>query len=291
MASGPRLGTRGSALALAQAGWVADALGGAELVRIETADAGPGDKYRFVREIDRALLAGEVDLAVHSAKDVPAQLAEGLEIAAVPARETAADAFVGQAGSLDEVPAGARIGTSSLRRRAQLLARRPDLEIVELRGNVDTRLRRLAEGEMDGLVLALAGLRRLGREGEAAFVLDEETMIPAAGQGALALTVREGDESARAVAASIASPDALAELTAERTAVAALDATCHTPVGVRARVEADSMTVSGFAGLPDGSEWIRDRLEGDSRDPAGLGQELAARMVSAGAEELLARVL
>ena len=176
-----RLGTRGSALARAQAESVSKALGGAEVIVIETsgdegrnqhetggADASPrtgadGDKGRFVREIERALLAGEVDLGVHSAKDLPSELPDGLELAGVPGREDARDAYVGHVSSLGEVPEGARIGTSSVRRRAQLLALRPDLEIAELRGNVDTRLSRLEQGGFDGLVLAAAGLHRLGR--------------------------------------------------------------------------------------------------------------------------------
>jgi hydroxymethylbilane synthase len=193
-----RLGTRGSALALAQAKTVADALGGAELVAITTSgDRGDGlrtrsgggrgmlgDKSRFVREIERALLDGEVDLAVHSAKDLPGELPDGLEIAGVPEREDPRDAFVGTAGSLAEVPEGARIGTSSLRRRAQLLALRPDLEIAELRGNVDTRLAKLDSEQLDGLVLAAAGLNRLGRASEVAFAFDPAELTPAPGQSA-----------------------------------------------------------------------------------------------------------
>ena len=169
MEAGLRLGTRGSALALAQAGTVSRALSGAEIVTIKTADGDVGDKARFVRGVEEALLAGEVDVAVHSAKDVPGELPDGVELIAVPGREDPADAYVGPAASIDEVPEGARIGTSSLRRRSQLLALRPDLEIVELRGNVDTRLAKLAAGECDGMVLAVAGLRRLGRGDEIAF--------------------------------------------------------------------------------------------------------------------------
>lgn len=293
-----RLGTRGSALALAQARGVAEALGGAEIVPIRTSGderrggagpAPPGDKSRFVREIERALLDGEIDLAVHSAKDLPAELPEGLEIAAVPAREDPADAWVGGAGSLDEVPAGARVGTSSLRRRAQLLAARPDLEVAELRGNVDTRLRRLAEGELDAVVLAAAGLRRLAREPEISFRLDPDLMTPAPGQGALAIEARAGEGPSEA-AAALTEATALAELTAERAVVAALGASCHTPVGVGARGSADGrIELRGFAGLPNGTEWVRDAVEGPGEDPAALGRELAARLLAAGASELLER--
>ena len=159
-----RLATRGSALALAQAEWVAGLLGGAELVEVSS-DGELGDKARFVRGVESALLAGEAEIGVHSAKDLPAAMPEGLAIAAVPEREDPADVWIGAGSSLDAVPEGARVGTASLRRRAQLLAARPDLEVGELHGNVDTRLRRLAEGDLDAIVLAAAGLRRLGATG------------------------------------------------------------------------------------------------------------------------------
>lgn len=197
MAEAPlRLGTRGSALALAQAELVAKALGDAEIVTIRTsgdegtrrdppADGGApgGDKARFVREIERALIDGEVDLGVHSAKDLPTELPDGLELAGVPAREDPRDAYVGDASSLGDVPEGSRIGTSSLRRRAQILALRPDVEVVEVRGNVDTRLAKLEAGDYDGLVLAAAGLRRLSRAEEIAFPLELGDFVPAPGQG------------------------------------------------------------------------------------------------------------
>ncbi len=291
-----RIGTRGSALALTQARGVAEAIGGAELVPIKTsgdeggaAAALVGDKSRFVREIERALLAGEVELAVHSAKDLPGELPEGLELVGVPAREDPADAWVGAAASLEEVPPGARIGTSSLRRRSELLALRPDLEIVPLRGNVDTRLRLLVERELDGIVLAAAGLRRLGREGEIAFTLGIEEMTPAPGQGSLALEARGGDPGAAEAAAALTDREALIELIAERAAVSGLDASCETPVGVCARHRDGQLVLHGFAGMPDGSEHIRERVEGDPAQPVALGEALVERMVGAGAQELLAR--
>ncbi len=277
-----RVGTRGSALALAQAGWVADRIPGGELVVLTTSgdrDRASGDKGRWVDTLERALLAGDIDVAVHSAKDVPGALAEGTELAVGPPREDPRDVVV---GSLHE---GAKVGTSALRRQAQLLAVRPDLEVVELRGNVDTRLRKLADGEVDALVLARAGLLRLGRGDVAGAPLEGEVFVPAAGQGALALQVRAGEPAAL----SAADPAAHALLLAERATVAALEASCHTPVGVHARGGAGRWGLRGFVGLPDGSEWIVDELESGASTPEAAGAELAGRMLAAGAGDLLAR--
>jgi hydroxymethylbilane synthase len=283
-----RIATRNSALAKAQAGQVAELLGGAELVEVSS-DGEVGDKARFVRGVERALLAGEAEIGVHSAKDLPAEMPDGLVIAAVPVREEPADVWIGAATSLDEVPAGARVGTASLRRQAQLLAARPDLEVSELHGNVDTRLRKLGEEELDGIVLAAAGLKRLGREGEVSFALPAKTMIPAAGQGALVLQARRDDADAVEAAAAIGDETALGELTAERAVVALLDATCATPIGVHAQVEGTRLTIEAFVGLPDGSEWIRDRVEGAAKEPAAAGALLAERLMSAGARDILDR--
>jgi hydroxymethylbilane synthase len=284
----PRIATRGSALALAQAGQVAELLGGADLVEVSS-DGQFGDKSRFVRGVEGALLAGEAEIGVHSAKDLPGEMAEGLEIAAVPVREDPADVWIGVGGSLAEVPERARVGTASLRRRAQLLAARPDLRVEELHGNVDTRLRKLAEGELDAIVLAAAGLRRLGREAEIGFRIDVKAMVPAPGQGALALQVRHGDAEATEVAARAADARALRELTAERAVVAPLEASCATPIGVHARVEGENLLLEAFVGLPDGSEWLRDRVEGEAKQPAAAGALLAERLLSAGAAEILER--
>ena len=295
-----RLGTRGSALALAQAKAVAKSLGDAEIVPIKTSgdegqhEAGPhtpgGDKSRFVKEIERALLDGEVDLGVHSAKDLPTELPKGLEIAGVPAREDPRDAYVGHVSSLGEVPGGSRIGTSSLRRRAQILAARPDVEIVELRGNVDTRLRRLEEGDYDGLVLAAAGLRRLERAEQMAFPIEHDVMVPAAGQGTIALEARDSNSRAASVAESITDRGAYATLAAERTVVAALEASCNTPLGVCARLEKGGrMRLQAFCGLPDGSEWLRDEIVEDGSEPEALGRALAERLKASGAGDILAR--
>jgi hydroxymethylbilane synthase len=286
---GLRLATRGSALARAQAATVAAALGGAALVVVRSADGEPGDKSRFVHAVEAAVLDGGADLAVHSAKDLPAGADDGLALVGVPVREESADAYVGAGAGVAEIPDGARIGTSSLRRRAQLLALRPDLEVVSLHGNVDTRLGKLDAAECDGLVLALAGLRRLGRGDVASFAFAIEEMTPAAGQGALAVQARGDDRDAAAAAAAITDRRALIELTAERAAVAALEATCNTPIGICARLGEAELELHGFVGLPDGSEWVRDRLAGDAEQPAALGDALAERMRAAGADELLRR--
>ena len=283
-----RLATRGSALALAQAGQVAEMLGGAELVEASS-DGEPGDKSRFVRGVERALLAGEAEVGVHSAKDLPGEMPAELEIGGVPPREDPADAWIGAGSSLQDAPEGARVGTASLRRRAQLLAARPDLRVEDLHGNVDTRLRRLAEGELDAIVLAAAGLRRLGREGEIGFAIPTETMVPAAGQGTLVLQVRAGDEETTAAAGSVFDLDAARELTAERAAVRLLGASCTTPVGIFARIEGARIEIDAFVGLPDGSEWLRERIEADAAEPAMAGVQLAERLLGAGARDLLDR--
>ena len=278
-----RIGTRGSALALVQARQVAQLLGGEhELVEVvTTGDRGEAtsDKERWVRELDRALLDGSIDCAVHSAKDVPAALPEGIVIAAVPSRADPRDALCG-AGSLSTLAQGARVGTSSLRRAAQVRAVRADVDVVELRGNVDTRLRKLAEGDYDAIVLAAAGLQRLGR-GDAGVPLDD--LVPAAGQGCLAVTVRAGEERLVAAIGDAASSRALA---AERALVRALEADCHTPVGAHARVTAERVTLRAFVGATDGSAWVRDELEGSEAER--LGASVAERLLSAGAREVLA---
>jgi len=262
-----------------------------EIVPITTSGDGTrsaiGDKSRFVKEIEDALLASAVDVAVHSAKDVPGRLPDGLAIAAVPSGEDPRDALIGAAGDIGDLPEGTRVGTCSLRRRSQLLATNPNLDIVPLRGNVDTRLRKLAEGEYDAIVLALAGLRRLGRGGEAGAALAVDRFVPAPGQGLLLLEMRAGDDAPAVT--SLEEPDARCRLETERAVVEEMDASCHTPVGAHARVEGEAITVHGFVGLPDGSEWITDRLEAPAADPRGAGAELAHRLLAAGAGELLRR--
>jgi hydroxymethylbilane synthase len=267
---------------------VAEMLGGAELVEITTSGdrvRAAGDKSRFVKEIEEALLAGDVDLAVHSAKDMPGVLPDGLEIAAVPPRADPRDVLCG-AASVEALATGARVGTASVRRRSQLLALRDDIEVVELRGNVDTRLRKLADGDYDAIVLAAAGLERLGVPQENGVTpLQVGDLTPAPGQGCLALEIRADDAAARASVERISDPLAFACLQAERDCVIALDATCDTPVGVLAECDDPSrLRIRAYAGAPDGSVWIRDELEAGP----DAGRRLAERMLSAGVAEILA---
>jgi hydroxymethylbilane synthase len=322
-----RIGTRGSALALAQARLVAGWLGGGEIVVVRTsgdrqqqrehssagnggrgAPALDGDKSRWVAELEQALLADEVDLAVHSAKDVPGELAPGLELLGAPARASVEDALVG-ARSLEELPRGACVGTSSVRRAAQLRAARADLEVVSLRGNVDTRLRKLARevtggGEasaagsggggggfqFNAIVLASAGLWRLGRERDIGCMLDAARFVPAPGQGALALQARAGDASVKQAAEAILDKDASACLTAERAVASALGASCDTPLGAHAApAGCGCLELRAWVGLPDGSEWLSDELLGGFYDPQELGRRMAERMQAIGARELLRR--
>jgi hydroxymethylbilane synthase len=319
-----RIGTRGSALALAQARLVAGWLGGAEIVVVRTSgdaqtrdrDARTpiGDKSRWVAELEQALLAGEIDLAVHSAKDVPGALADGLELLGAPARAAPEDALIG-ASSLEHLCEGARVGTSSVRRSAQLRATRADLTVVSLRGNVDTRLRKLAgqsskgnertsgdeqassggqlgdsEPPLDAIVLASAGLWRLEREGEIGCTLDTARFVPAPGQGALALQARIGDASVRSAVEPILDGDASACLTAERAVAHALGASCNTPLGAHAvPAGCGCLNLRAWVGLPDGSEWVGDELMGGFYDPEELGRRVAERLQAVGARELLRR--
>lgn len=278
-----RIATRGSALALAQSGLVADGLGGAELVKVET-DTSTGDKERFVRGVERAVLDGVAEAGVHSAKDLPGVMTSGLVIAAVPEGEDPRDAWIGPGTSLDDVPEGARVGTVSLRRRAQLLAIRPDLRPVALEGNVNTRLRRLEEGEADAIILAVAGLNRLGRADRISFSIPLDQMTPAAGQGALVVQSKAGNDQGFREINDLASER---ELLAERAAVVGLGADCSSPVGIHARHRGGRLVAEGFAGLADGSAWVRDRIEGDPAHPGTIGTELARRMSVAGAAEIL----
>jgi hydroxymethylbilane synthase len=285
-----RVATRGSALALAQSQWVLDRLpGGAggdrvhELVPLVTTGdrhRNVDDKREWVTELEDALLREEVDLAVHSAKDVPVVLAPGLELIAAPVRADSRDVLCG-ATSLDGVR---RVGTSSLRRAAQIHASHPDVEVVELRGNVDTRLRKLRAGEADAIVLAAAGLERLGRSGEADAVLD---IVPAAGQGTLVIEARAHDASARAAVEALHDEATWRDLRAERALVATLGADCRTPMGAHCA----GGEMRAFVGAVDGSAWVTDALAladlPAGAEPEELGAALAQRLLAAGAGDLL----
>jgi hydroxymethylbilane synthase len=281
-----RLGTRGSPLALRQAALVAGAIDGeVETVVLRTGgDRGEGgDKRRWVDTIEAALLDGTVDLAVHSAKDLPAELGPGLLIAGSPRREDPRDALCG-ARSIAELAVGARVGTASLRRRAQLLALRDDLVVSPLHGNVGTRLERLAAGEFDAIVLASAGLRRLGLFGWTAF----DDLVPAAGQGTLAIEARAGDARVGAAIAQLRDEASERALAAERALVARLGAGCDTPIGAHARAAgAGQLELVAFVGAPDGTEWIRDSVTGPADAPVALGESAAERLLSCGAGAML----
>jgi len=293
-----RLGTRRSELALAQANLLAELLGGCEIVPIVTSgdrsqspDRGSGgeDKSRWVTELEDALLAGEIDLAVHSAKDVPGELAEGLQLLGAPARAAVEDVLCGATG-IDELGPGARVGTSSIRRLAQLRAAREDLQVVAIRGNVDTRLRKLADHDegLDAIVLARAGLQRLGRQAEAGGTLDPTRFVPAPGQGTLALEGRAGDTQALETVQAITDADAFACLLAERALARELQASCNTPLGAHATpAGCGCLLLRAWVGLPDGSAWVSDELLGGFYDPEALGRRVAERLNAAGAREML----
>lgn len=287
-----RIGTRGSPLALAQANMVRDLLAAAhpdvpeaEIVEIRTTGdiitdrplADAGGKGLFTKEIDRALLDGEVDIAVHSAKDVETWLPEGISIAAAPPREDPRDVLIG-ATSIAGLPQGARVGTASQRRQAQLLAHRPDLDVVLFRGNVQTRLRKLQEGEADATLLALAGLNRLGRSDVADAILEPEEMLPAAGQGVIAIACRTDNPAAANALAPLNDPDTLTCLRAERAMLDALDGTCRTPIGGLARMQGDQILLQGLVAWPDGSTLIRHQLTGPNSDPVALGQAVGSQL-------------
>jgi len=297
-----RIGTRGSALARAQADHVKALLVERcpemkveiEVLHVSgdgessTPDA-PTDKSRWVDTIEQALLAGEINLAVHSAKDVPGELAGGLELFGAPPRAPAEDMLCG-ARSLDALPEGARVGTSSIRRAAQLRTAREDLQVVAIGGNVDTRLRKLAESELDAIVLARAGLQRLGREDALGAVLDLARFVPAPGQGILALEGPADDARVREAVQGITDADAFACLLAERAVAHALSATCHTPLGAYAvPAGCGCLNLRAWVGLPDGSAWVSDELLGGFYDPEALGRRVAERLNAAGAGEMLRR--
>jgi len=285
-----RIGSRASPLALAQAKLVAALLGGAEIVTITTAgDVGGGtaDKSRWVAEIEEGLRTGDVDLAVHSAKDIPGEPADGLALLGAPRRERPEDVLCG-VGGLGELADRARVGTGSVRRAAQLRSVRADLDVVQIAGNVGTRLEKLHDDGLDAIVLARAGLARLGHERQIGAVLDPQRFVPAPGQGALGLQARSDDAATHAAVEAIIDPETSTCLTAERSLARSLQASCHTPLGAYATASGETdLHLRAWVGMPDGSIWIADQLRGDFRDPESLGARLGERLMSAGARELL----
>jgi len=296
-----RLGTRGSPMALWQARWVADALRRqypgltTELVVIRTAgdrnrrDPLPrlGGKGLFVKEIEDALWRQDIELAVHSLKDVPTALPPGLHLSAVPLRDDVRDAFVGRAGHrLLDAPRGWRIGTSSLRRRAQLLARRPDLQVQDIRGNVDTRLRKMRQGEVDGVVVAAAGMGRLGLQEEITELLSIDVMLPAVGQGALGIETVAGHWIDGLLQALHDPPTAYA-VAAERAFLWHLGGGCTVPIAAFAQCQGAVLHLRGLVSTPDGSRILRQEICGPVPEAAQLGERLAVQMRAQGADALL----
>ena len=290
------IGSRGSQLALWQARHIASCLEklGVE-TRLEiiktTGDkitgvplAQVGGKGLFTKEIEEALLAGTIDLAVHSLKDMPTGLPDGLTLAAIPEREDPRDALIGK--PLNELRRGSKVGTSSLRRAAQLHALGRGLVIENLRGNVDTRLRKLDEGHYDAIVLAAAGLRRLGWADRICELIDPAIMCPAAGQGALAIETRADGGSTYQIASQLNDPATSAAVTAERSLLALLEGGCQVPIGAHARLDGSMLHLQAIVASPDGSRMVRDQASGT--DPVTLGRELGERLLSAGAREILA---
>jgi len=294
-----RVGTRGSALALAQAELIRQAVSNVithrnfELVPITTRGDridGPlpavGGKGLFTGDIQDALASGKVDLAVHSAKDLPVRAVDGVLLAAIPKREDPRDALLTRTGgSLASLAPGTTFGTSSLRRSAQLLALGKGYVPTPLRGNVDTRLRKLSEGEVQALVVAVAGLKRLNRADRAVELLPVNVMLPAPGQGALAVECRASDKNMRAALAQLDDPDSRAAFEAERSFMIALGGDCNLPLGALAEVSGDRIRLRGLVATPDGKRVITDQIEGE--DPEKTGIELADRMRALGAEEIL----
>lgn len=290
-----RIGTRGSPLALAQAHEVQARLaaahgleaGAIEIRVIRTSGdriqdrplSEAGGKGLFTKEIEEELKAEEIDLAVHSSKDVPTFLPDGLVLAAFLQREDVRDAFVSpRAAGLRELAAGAVVGTASLRRQAQVLRLRPDLKVVPFRGNVQTRLRKLADGEVDATLLALAGLKRLGRPEVATSVLSLDDFLPAVGQGAIAVETRGGDERVRQYLAALDDADTATALAAERAFLAALDGSCRTPIAGHAWIEDGRLHLRGLVLRPDGSEAYETSRSGDRAEAAELGAEAGAEL-------------
>ena len=306
------IGSRGSLLALTQTRFVEAEirrLAPAVETRVEiiqtSADKDAVSSLRasggagiFVKELEQALLRGEIDLAVHSMKDVPTAIADGLRIAAVPEREDARDALIisrnicngsggGKTAALSELPAGARVGTGSFRRQAQLLSLRPDLRIVDIRGNVDTRIRKMESGAYDAVALAAAGLRRLGMKDRISYAFSFDEMLPAPGQGALAAEVRADDAFTNEIVVKLNHPSTALAVAAERDFLERLGGGCNVPIAVYARVSQSGLEMDAIAASPDGKRIIRDKAAGDPEKSAEICAALAKRIMNAGGREIL----
>jgi hydroxymethylbilane synthase len=297
------IGTRGSALARAQTRWVeAQILAAFPGTNIQTqvimtsADRDTVTSIRsgsdtgvFVREIEEALLSGHIDLAVHSMKDLPTRIPEGLEIGAIPAREDARDALIAgpSCGALADLPRGAVLGTGSVRRQAQILAHRPDLIARDIRGNVQTRLKKLTSGDYDAIILACAGLNRLGLADRISARFEFSEMLPAPGQGALALEVRKGDHPVAALIAKLHDPTVASAVLAERAFLRRMGGGCNSPIAVHARTAGDSCIVEGLVASPDGVTIIRDEVRAAAADIVAAADALAEKILATGGSAIL----
>ena len=298
-----RIGTRGSALALWQARSISEALRGiagveSELVIVKTS----GDKFQqksfgeigtkgiFIKELEDALLENRVELAVHSMKDVPTEIPPGLTMAAICERQDVRDALLSSSGaSLNSLPAGARVGTSSLRRKSQLLYTRSDLQILELRGNVDTRIEKLRRGNYDAIVLAKAGLDRLGLGANITEVLQTDVSLPAAGQGAIGIEARADDAETLGILSALDHAETRCAVEAERAVLAGLEGGCQVSIGAWGRVEGGKLVLDVVVLSPDGTQRLRETISGAPEEAATLGERIAAKMLERGAAVLLAR--
>jgi len=297
-----RIGTRASQLAVTQSTWVKNRIETAqpqirvELVKITTKGdrildvplAKVGGKGLFVKEIEDALLAGEVDLAVHSMKDVPTELPEGLHIGIIPLRESPYDAFVSaRYSSLEALPPGAKVGTSSLRRKSQLAALRPDLTIVDLRGNIDTRLRKLDEGLYDAILLAGAGLNRMGLQARITTLLTSEQMLPAIGQGSLGIELRKDDRDLLEMLQFLHDPQTAVTIIAERAFLLRLEGGCQVPIGAHALLSGETVSLTGLIAGVDGKHIIKETITGPAEQAGTLGTTLAETLLAKGGKALL----
>ncbi|OUT07684.1 hydroxymethylbilane synthase [Campylobacter concisus] len=260
-------------------------------VILDTPLAKIGGKGLFTKELEDSMLKGETDIAVHSLKDVPVVFPEGLKLAAICSREDTRDAMISEKfAKFSDLPHGAKVGTTSLRRKMQLLIMRPDLEIISLRGNVQTRLRKLKEGEFDAIILAMAGINRLNIKAEVAhiYTFGFDEMIPAMGQGALGIEARD-EKQILDETSFLNDENAVIETTIERDFVSVLEGGCQVPIGISARLKGDEISIDAIVGLPDGSEYIKDSLKTSKDKFQSVGKELAHKFIEKGARELLKR--